>query len=146
MTIYFYSPHEFYGEFSNFAPYGIEVDGAYFPTVEHYFQAQKFIGTEQSDRVWRARSPKEAARLGRDRSVPIRADWEDVKRDIMHAGVLAKFRRHEVIRDLLFATGDEDIVENSPGDRVWGCGPDGSGENALGQILVRVRAELRDAT
>jgi N-glycosidase YbiA len=40
------------------------------------------------------------------------------------------------------ATGDEEIVENAPEDYYWGCGADGSGQNKLGQILMRVRREL----
>ncbi|HKC73877.1 MAG TPA: NADAR family protein, partial [Chloroflexota bacterium] len=43
MTIYFYSTREKpYGCFSNFSPHGFELDGVWWPTSEHYFQAQKF--------------------------------------------------------------------------------------------------------
>lgn len=35
------------------------------------------------------------------------------------------------------------IEENAAGDYSWGCGKDGSGQNKLGHILMRVRAELR---
>ncbi len=41
------------------------------------------------------------------------------------------------------ATGDSKIVEHTENDRYWGDGGDGSGQNRLGQILMRVRAELR---
>ena len=40
MTIYFYSTNDDYGEFSNFARYGIELDGQWWPTTEHYFHAR----------------------------------------------------------------------------------------------------------
>jgi len=43
MTIYFYSQTEEYSEFSNFTPDGVELDDEWWPTVEHYFQAQKFL-------------------------------------------------------------------------------------------------------
>ncbi len=46
MTIYFYSTKEAYGEFSNFKAYPFELKGKTWRTVEHYFQAQKFAGTE----------------------------------------------------------------------------------------------------
>ena len=42
MVIYFYSQTEDYAEFSNFAPFGVELDGKWWPTVEHYFQAHKY--------------------------------------------------------------------------------------------------------
>ena len=35
-----------YGYFSNFAHYDFELDGKRWMTSEHYFQAQKFFGTE----------------------------------------------------------------------------------------------------
>jgi N-glycosidase YbiA len=43
----------------------------------------------------------------------------------------------------VLGTGDEQIVENAPGDYYWGCGVDGSGKNMLGTILMEVRASLR---
>jgi hypothetical protein len=39
-------------------------------------------------------------------------------------------------------TGHEELIEDSPIDFGWGCGADGSGQNKLGQILMRIRREL----
>lgn len=61
----------------------------------------------------------------------------------MREAVRAKFRAHADLRAELLATGDEELIENAPGDYYWGCGADGSGKNRLGQILMEVRAELR---
>lgn len=44
--IYFYRKNEPYGFMSNFYPSAIQVDGKAYPTVEHYFQSQKFVGSE----------------------------------------------------------------------------------------------------
>lgn len=145
MTIYFYSLREQpYGCFSNFSPHGIEVDGVYYKTSEHYFQAMKFTGSPKDmEDVRRAPSPKMAASIGRDRARPLRADWEAVKDDIMRAAVLRKFETHAELRDLLLSTGDDEIVENAPGDRYWGIGADGTGKNMLGKILMETRAILR---
>lgn len=74
MPIYFYTARDEYGCFSNFSPYGVEIDGRYWPTVEHYFQAQKFTHLAHQERIARARTPKEAKRLGWDRTVPMRDD------------------------------------------------------------------------
>ncbi len=149
MTIYFYSPREQpYGCFSNFSRHGISMDDVWWPTVEHYFQARKFAGAANADyveRIHRAATPKQAAELGRSRSVPLRADWEQVKDAIMLAAVQRKFETHEAIRAVLLATGDEEIVENAPRDYYWGGGADGSGLNRLGQTLTEVRAWLRQA-
>lgn len=82
--------------------------------------------------------------MGRDRSLPLRPDWNQVKDDVMRKAVLQKFRTHADIREILLATGDEVLVENSPIDYYWGCGKDGSSKNRLGQILMEVRETLRD--
>ena len=145
MTIYFYNPREKpYGCFSNFSWHGFELDGLWWHTSEHYFQAQKFPNHPWSDKIREAKTPKEAAKMGRDRRYPLRSDWEQVKDDIMHQGVLRKFEIHADIRNLLLGTGDELIVENSPIDYYWGCGADDSGKNKLGQILMAVREILRE--
>jgi len=145
VTIYFYSARENpYGCFSNFSPHGIELDGQWWPTTEHYFQAQKFAGTPFTEKVRLAHSPKQAAEIGRDRNLPLRRDWERVKDDVMLRAVLCKFETHEDIRQILLDTGDEDIVENTSYDYYWGCGTNGDGKNMLGKILVEVRTILRE--
>ena len=144
MPIYFYSTRDEYGCFSNFSRHGFELDGLWWATSEHYFQAQKFVTTDRAwfEKIREVKTPKDAARMGRDRSHPLRSDWEQVKDSIMQQGVLKKFQTHADIREILLATGDELIVENAPGDYYWGCGKDGSGKNKLGQILMAVREEL----
>ncbi|HEY9638021.1 MAG TPA: NADAR family protein [Coleofasciculaceae cyanobacterium] len=144
MTIYFYSTREKYGCFSNFSPHGFELDGMYWSTSEHYFQAQKFVGTPHADQIREVKTPKDAAKMGRDRNRPLRSDWEQVKDEIMRQAVLHKFETHQDIREVLLLTGNELIVENSPIDYYWGCGKDGTGKNMLGLILMEVRGLLRD--
>ncbi|BDI34031.1 hypothetical protein CCAX7_60820 [Capsulimonas corticalis] len=143
MPIYFYSQRMLYGEFSNFAKYGVKMDGEWWPTTEHYFQAQKFVDPDYRTQIRNADTPKRAAELGRSRRVPLRPDWEDVKDDIMYACVLKKFETHPELRERLLSTGDEEIIENAPGDFYWGCGKDGTGKNMLGKILMDIRTALR---
>lgn len=143
MTIYFYSTQDEYGCFSNFSAHGFELDGVYWPTSEHYFQAQKFAGTAHCEQIRQVKMPKDAARMGRDRERPLRKDWEQVKEEIMRKAVLRKFETHADIREILMSTAEEEIIENSPIDYYWGCGKDGSGKNRLGYILMEVREILR---
>ena len=146
MPIYFYSAREQpYGCFSNFSAHGFELDGSYWRTSEHFFQAAKFAGTEHADLIRQAKSPTVAARMGRSRQRPLRADWETVKDDMMRRAVQRKFETHADIRAVLLGTGTEPIVESAPNDYYWGCGTDGSGQNKLGQILMEVREVLRHA-
>ena len=142
-VIKFYKLSEPYGCFSNFAAYPVELDGKVWPTSEHYFQAQKFAGTEFEEAIRRVKSPMIAARMGRDRSKPLRADWERVKDEVMRRAVLAKFTQHEGLREILLSTGGATLVEHTRNDSYWGDGGDGRGRNMLGQILVSVREELR---
>lgn len=143
MTIYFYSNRSSYGEFSNFSRHGFELDGKYWKTSEHYFQAMKFAGTEYEGKVRAASSPKDAAEMGRRRDWPLRKDWESVKDDVMRRAVLKKFQTHAELKELLLSTGEEEIVENAPSDYYWGCGKDGTGKNKLGKILMEIRTHLR---
>lgn len=146
MTIYFYSRTDQYGDFCNYSSHGFEIDGRYWPTVEHYFQAQKFAGTVYEETIRCARTPGDAKGGGRNKSIPLRADWESVKDEIMYRAVLRKFETHEDIRHRLLQTGDEELVESAPGDYYWGCGADGTGQNKLGKIIMAVRAQLRDSS
>jgi N-glycosidase YbiA len=143
MTISFYGSREKpYGCFSNFSPHGFEIDGVWWPTSEHYFQAQKFAGTPFADQIRQTPTPNQAARMGRRRSLPLRPDWEEIKKQVMLQGVLRKFETHADIHSVLLATGKELLVENALKDYYWECGADGSGQNKLGQVLMMVRALL----
>lgn len=142
-TIRFYRVNERYGEFSNFSPHPVEIKGRVWPTTEHYFQAQKFAGTEHEEAVRLAKSPMIAARMGRSRERPLRSDWETAKDDIMREALRAKFTQHPELRSLLLKTGDAELIEHTRNDSYWADGGDGTGKNRLGQLLMELRGELR---
>jgi ribA/ribD-fused uncharacterized protein len=144
MSIAFYHAKDRYACFSNFSPHAILLDGASWPTVEHFFQAAKFPGHPHAERIRRAATPKEAKRLGTTRQVKLRDDWEQVKDDIMRRAVLAKFTQHADLRRILLDTGEQALVENSRTDSYWGSGRRGTGRNMLGVILMEVRDRLRE--
>ena len=141
--IRFYSLKDPYGEFSNFAPFPITLNGRRWPTSEHYFQAQKFAGTPHEEEIRRANSPMIAARMGRSRKRPLRPDWERAKDGIMREALRAKFDQHESLRKLLLDTGDAELIEHTANDDYWADGGDGSGLNKLGLLLMQLRSELR---
>jgi ribA/ribD-fused uncharacterized protein len=142
-VIHFYRTGDYYGSFSNVARYPIEVDGRVWPTSEHYFQAQKFAGTEHEEAMRLEPAPTAVARMGRDRKKPLRSDWEAVKDNVMRKAVLAKFTQHAKLRAQLLGTGEAKIVEHTENDSYWADGGDGSGKNMLGLILMEVRERLR---
>lgn len=141
-TIKFYGRNLPHPNFSNFARWPITLEEKAWPTSEHYFQAKKFEGTDHEERVRLAKNPSEAARIGRDRSLPLRQDWEEAKDDIMRKAVLAKFTQHDELLEELIGTGDAVLIEHTANDAYWGDGGDGSGKNMLGKILMEVRTAL----
>jgi ribA/ribD-fused uncharacterized protein len=141
--IQFYRVSEPYGEFSNFSPHPFDLKGKVWPTTEHYFQAQKFAGTEHEELVRLAKSPMVAARMGRSRERPLRQDWETAKEDIMREALLVKFTQHPALRSLLLSTGDAELIEHTKNDRYWGDGGNGNGKNRLGQLLMELREKLK---
>jgi ribA/ribD-fused uncharacterized protein len=144
--IKFYGTQDEYGCLSNFYPATFALNGCSWPTVEHYFQAQKFPDTDYEQAIRRAKSPAKAKSMGRTRSRRLRNDWERVKNGIMREAVLAKFTQHADLRVVLLGTADAILMENSPTDTYWGIGSHGGGKNMLGKILMSVREELRAST
>jgi len=142
--IWFYGTYGRYGCFSNFYRCDININGTIWPTSEHYFQAQKFAGTCHESDILNAVTPSEAARMGRSHDRPLRPDWEQVKDSVMYDIVLAKFKQHPALKQILLSTGNKRLVEHTERDRYWGDGGDGSGSNMLGRILMLVREELRN--
>ncbi|MFE4713310.1 NADAR family protein [Paenibacillus sp. NPDC056722] len=142
--INFYETDKAYGCFSNFAKYPIELEGKTWPTSEHYFQAKKFAGTEHEEQVRLAPTPMEAARMGRERSRPLRTDWEQVKVEIMLEALTAKIGQHPEVRNILVSTGDCILIEHTKNDAYWGDNGDGTGQNMLGQLLMQIRNGLEE--
>jgi ribA/ribD-fused uncharacterized protein len=145
MTVKFFSKSETHREFSNFAAFPIEIDGEVWPTVEHYYQTQKFTDPERRQKIRDAKKAVIAKKLAEKRKNSIRPDWKEIRDGVMDRAVRAKFTQHSVLRALLLATGDEELAEAAPNDYYWGIGAEGTGENRLGQILMRLRTELRGA-
>lgn len=143
MAIRFFSQSERYRDFSNFAPFPIDLDGKRWPTTEHFYQAQKFSDPNLRDEIRKTASPGRVKRLANKYRAAIRSDWDAVKDEVMYRAVRRKFELHAELRALLLATGDEEIIEDAPNDHYWGEGRDGTGQNKLGRIIERVRAELR---
>lgn len=143
MAIFFYKEFGELGYLASYSQHGFYMNGLYWSTVEHYYQAQKFNDKEIQKRIRLAKTPKEASKIGRDRNLPLRTDWEEVKEKIMYNAVLLKFKSHPDIALKLINTGDECIVEETVKENFWGCGPYKDGKNIFGKILCLVRKELK---
>lgn len=131
----FHGDHAF---LSNFHPVPVVFEGLEFPSVEHAYQAAKTVDPAERQRFLTG-TAAQAKRAGR--KVTLRPDWAEVRLGVMERLVRQKFRRPE-LRELLLATGEAELVEgNHWNDTFWGVCK-GKGENHLGRILMKVRAEL----
>lgn len=81
--------------------------------------------------------------------------WRLVCEDVVTAGAVAKFTASERMEKEILETGDKQMVEGSPFDRIWGIGirwdhkdaEDPSkwkGKNGLGKCLDRAKAIIRE--
>lgn len=143
-VINFYSTKDAYGCFSNFSRHKIFLKDKSWKTTEHYFQAQKFAGTPHEEELRLADSPMEVAKMGRDRTRPLRKDWETVKDDVMREALRAKFTQNKELKNTLLETGDAILVEHTKNDSYWADGGDGTGKNMLGILLMELREELKN--
>ena len=149
-AIGFYKIGDEYGVFSNFAHTPVEIDGHTWFTTEHYYQSWKFRGVDDVasqrafNRILTKKSPVEAAKLGRDKSIPRRPDWKGKKDDAMRVAVAYKARQHEEMKEALLRTGEALIVEKAITDDYWGYGADGKGNNMLGRVLMEVRDAIKE--
>ncbi|MEZ5986037.1 MAG: NADAR family protein [Hyphomonas sp.] len=85
--IHFYKTIDPFGCFSNFSAHPVFVEEQSWRTSEHYFQAQKFVNAEIRHLIRMAETPMRAAQLGRSRDFPLRADWDEIKDDVMRSVV-----------------------------------------------------------
>lgn len=142
--IFFWAQKDQYGAFSNFYRAPFMLDSREWPTIEHYFQAMKTDNVQKQEEVRAAKTPGEAKRMGR--KLELRSNWDQIRYDIMRVAVLHKFVAHKAIRDLLLSTGEAEIYEDSPFDKIWGTGVKGGvgdGQNLLGKVLMETRDTLR---
>jgi ribA/ribD-fused uncharacterized protein len=129
---------------SSYSRHGFELEGVYWPSVEHYFQAMKFEDPSEQEKVRLAKHPKLARRLGRRRFAGLRKDWSKIRRLIMTRAVYTKCRTHPEVAQRLLATGDRTLLETTQYDYYWGCGRDRRGGNVYGAVLMDVRQKLRE--
>jgi ribA/ribD-fused uncharacterized protein len=137
-------PSHLFRFLSNFWPVQVDFEGILYPSVEHAYQAAKTLDPGEREHVRGAPSPGSAKQRGR--KVTIRPDWDDKRRLSVMQGLLAQKFLTEPMRTWLLLTGDVQIAEgNTWGDTFWGVLPNGTGNNHLGKMLMRIRADLRNS-
>lgn len=145
------------GPFSQWYPSTFKIDGVTYNCAEQYMMAKKarlFGDSKSRGKIMKTSSPKKQKHLGRSVSNFDTGKWNSVAREIVFKGNVAKFSQNKDLKKILLDTGNKTLVEASPYDRVWGIGlaaddPNATkpsnwrGTNWLGEVLMRVRNELR---
>ena len=62
-----------------------------------------------------------------------------VKEKIMYDGLVFKFTQNEKLKEKLMETKGKKLIEHTENDNYWADGGDGSGQNKLGILLMRLR-------
>jgi predicted NAD-dependent protein-ADP-ribosyltransferase YbiA (DUF1768 family) len=83
----FYDPDQPNGWLADFSAHPIVLDHVAFPTIEHYFQSEKFIDPHLKAMIRGASSPAEAKGLTSMYRTHRRADWLSVRDAIMRRRV-----------------------------------------------------------
>lgn len=128
---------------SNFARVDIiGPDGLIYRSTEAAYHAFKTDDPEERRLLREAKGPQAAMDLARAGLITERPNWKDVRLDAMTNVNVQKFNQFDFATRLL-ATGHAELIEgNDWGDVYWGvC--NGVGENQLGKLLMRIRADLR---
>lgn len=128
-----------YAWLSNFYAVPVELGNRTYPSVENAYQAFKTVDPAARlpfETCW----PAQAKHMGR--TLTLRPGWEAGKYGLMKRLVMRKFMSDSELRRLLLATAGATLIEgNWWHDTYWGvC--NGVGQNKLGCILMRVRAQL----
>lgn len=158
-VIGFYREYDEYGCFSNFYKAPFEFEGVQFTYSEQMIMWQKamlFGDTRVAEQILHVLKPVEAKSLGRRVTPYDDAVWTTKRAELVVPGLYAKFEQNSDIRSILLGTGDSILAECAPRDKIWGIGlpvwnPDifnpqcWRGSNCLGQYLMTVRKQLREA-
>ncbi|KAH3760212.1 hypothetical protein Pelo_7932 [Pelomyxa schiedti] len=125
------------------APSSFVVDGEKFLSVEHYFQAVKYVDMPAIFKDIKNQPTAVDAKKCNTKwkhTHPINvAHWEATKKGVMFRGLMGKFQQNPLLMEALLNTGNKELCE------IPGRGSDSwAGErNTLGVIMMNVREELR---
>lgn len=138
-----------FGGLSNMAPgFPLVVNGHLVRNSEVLYQASRFPHRPDIQRLVLAQASPMTAKMKARRHAPdTRADWFDVRVEVMRWCLRLKLAQNwESFSLLLIATGERPIVEESGKDGFWGARAVDRhvlvGVNMLGRLLSNLRDEL----
>ncbi len=128
---------------ATYSHHAIELDGAVWPSVEHYVNGMRFPDPTYREQIRSAAHPAMARKLGKSWFRTRHADWKKTREIYMTRALWTKCLTWPDVAKALLDTGDRLLVETSEYDYFWGCGRDLRGHNKYGKVLMAVRERLR---
>ncbi len=128
---------------SPFSAHEVLVDGVRYKTAEHAYHALRMLPKARAE-IMSAASPIMAwqiAQLCKDKNLLLPAHDKDA---VMEKIFRAKLEQHADVQDILLQTKHRDLVKIFATDYYWGTGADGTGENKMGVLWMKLRDEMQD--
>lgn len=157
-TIYFWKTNQSHGWLCNWYPSPITPPNSTitYTNVEQYLMHRKgllFAPTSAvTQEILETTNPRRMKELGRQVPNYDDAKWAEGRYQVAMDGLYLKFTQNAELGEWLLETGDKELVEASPSDKVWGVGftekdaelrRDKWGANLMGKALTEVRARIR---
>lgn len=128
---------------SPFSAHQIEIWGHLFSTVEHAYQSSRIIPGPEREAIKNARSPLLAWQLGQKYKNNSGLLVSDFNKDaVMEELFRAKLAQHADVLKILKDSGDREIQKVIDHDYYWGMGKNGSGQNKMGKLWMKLRDEI----
>jgi type I restriction enzyme, S subunit len=148
--IVFKKTKEAFGGLSNMAGgFPVKINDISILTSEALYQACRFPHLPDVQKlIITQKSPMTAKMVGKPYRKESRSDWDMVRVNIMRWCLRVKLACNWYeFGELLHATGEKPIVEDSRKDRFWGAVAENEetlvGSNVLGRLLMELREELK---
>lgn len=126
---------------SPFSAHEVAIYDVVYKTVEHAYQALR-MKPEARAEIMNSTSPLEAWRRAQAAKENNMIDESVDKLELMEKIFRSKLQQHSDVREILEATGNQELQKIYDTDYYWGTGADGSGENQMGKLWMKLRAEL----
>ena len=128
---------------SPFSAHPVKIEGEVFPTVEHAYQASKIKAGPERTAIENAPSPLDAWREGQKHKNNSKLQIPNFNKEaVMEKLFRAKMEQHPDIAIILRESENRELFKVYDTDYYWGTGKDSSGENRMGKLWMKLRAEL----
>lgn len=140
---FYYSPFKHQGEVFKWSEQAI------------MYRKAKLFGSENiAKKILLAQTPKECKSLGRSKQIPFKQDIWDKEKENLYKEVLIDKFSNLLLQKQLLDTGNKQLVEASPFDKIWGIKmgendpgvenpKNWKGQNLLGKVLEDVKVHYK---